>query len=80
MIRLVVFVSLALVITAAGIAGVMALSVSQRTHELGVRLALGATPSRVLGMVMRQGMYYVLAGLSIGVACLPPSMSGPVRL
>jgi putative ABC transport system permease protein len=62
------FAGLALVITAAGIAGVMALSVSQRTHELGVRLALGASPSRVLGMVMRQGMYYVLAGLSIGVA------------
>jgi len=62
------FAGLALVITAAGIAGVMALSVSQRTHELGVRLALGATPSRVLGMVMRQGMYYVATGLAIGIA------------
>jgi predicted permease len=67
-ILLAMFAALALVITAAGIAGVMALSVSQRTHELGVRLALGATPSRVLGMVMRQGMYYVATGLAIGIA------------
>jgi putative ABC transport system permease protein len=66
-ILLAMFAGLALVITAAGIAGVMALSVSQRTHELGVRLALGASPSRVLSMVIRQGMAYVLIGLSIGV-------------
>ncbi|MEK6406451.1 MAG: ABC transporter permease [Acidobacteriota bacterium] len=65
---LALFAGLALVITAAGIAGVMALSVSQRRHELGVRLALGATPGRVLSMVMRQGMTFVLMGLSIGVA------------
>jgi putative ABC transport system permease protein len=61
------FAALALLITAAGIAGVMALSVNQRTHELGVRLALGATPGRVLGMVVRQGMTFVLVGLSLGV-------------
>lgn len=66
-ILLTMFAGLALVITAAGIAGVMALSVNQRTHELGVRLALGATPGKVLGMVMRQGMTFVLAGLSVGV-------------
>ena len=65
---LTMFAGLALVITAAGIAGVMALSVNQRTHELGVRLALGATPGTVLGMVMRQGMSFVLIGLSVGVA------------
>jgi len=61
------FAGLALIITAAGIAGVMALSVSQRTHELGVRLALGASPARVLSMVIRQGMTYVVVGLSIGI-------------
>ena len=66
-ILLAMFAGLALVITAAGIAGVMALSVNQRTHELGVRLALGATPAKVLGMVMRQGMSFVLLGLSVGV-------------
>ncbi|MFW9792610.1 FtsX-like permease family protein, partial [Brucella melitensis] len=49
------FAGLALLITSAGIAGVMALSVNQRTHELGVRLALGATPAKVLWLVMRQG-------------------------
>src|SRR6185503_7355452 len=67
-ILLAMFAGLALLITAAGIAGVMALSVNQRTHELGVRLALGATPARVLGMVVRQGMSFVLVGLSVGVA------------
>jgi len=67
-ILLAMFAGLALVITAAGIAGVMALSVNQRTHELGVRLALGATPGKVLGMVMRQGMSFVLVGLTVGVA------------
>jgi putative ABC transport system permease protein len=67
-ILLAMFAGLALVITAAGIAGVMALSVNQRTHELGVRLALGATPGKVLGMVMREGMSFVLVGLSVGVA------------
>jgi predicted permease len=66
-ILLALFAGLALVITAAGIAGVMALSVNQRTHELGVRLALGATPGKVLRMVMRQGMSFVLIGLSVGL-------------
>ena len=66
-ILLAMFAGLALVITAAGIAGVMALSVNQRTHELGVRLALGATPGNVLGMVMREGMTFVLVGLSVGL-------------
>ena len=64
---LAMFAGLALIITAAGIAGVMALSVNQRTHELGVRLALGATPAKVLGMVIRQGMAFVLLGLSVGI-------------
>ena len=62
------FAGLALLITAAGIAGVMALSVNQRTHELGVRLALGASPGKVLRMVMRQGMFFVVIGLTAGFA------------
>jgi putative ABC transport system permease protein len=60
------FSVLALIITATGIAGVMNLSVSQRTHEIGVRLALGATPRKVLAMVMRQGMALVFTGLLLG--------------
>lgn len=67
-ILLAIFAGLALVITAAGIAGVMALSVNQRRHELGVRLALGATPSKVLRMVVGQGMAFVVVGLSLGLA------------
>jgi len=60
------FAILALIITATGIAGVMNLSVSLRTHEIGVRLALGATPGKVLAMVMRQGMTLVITGLLLG--------------
>jgi predicted permease len=61
------FAVLALVITAAGITGVMALSVTQRTREIGIRMALGATRARILAMVMRQGMMLVLFGLVAGV-------------
>lgn len=61
-----VFAALALVITAAGLAGVIALTVSQRTHELGIRLALGASPRAVLLMVLGQGMKLVLIGLGLG--------------
>jgi len=61
------FAGLALLITAAGIAGVMALSVNQRTHELGVRMALGASPGKVLRMVMGQGMAFVMIGLTAGL-------------
>ena len=61
-----IFALIALIITAAGIAGVMALAVNQRTHELGIRLALGATPQGVLWMVLRQGMVTTCVGLAIG--------------
>jgi predicted permease len=62
------FALLALVITGAGLAGVVAFSVSQRTQEIGVRMALGAERGEVLSMVLREGMRLVLAGLVIGVA------------
>jgi putative ABC transport system permease protein len=61
------FALLAIFITAAGIAGVIAYSVSQRTQEIGIRLALGADPSSVLAMVLRQGMALVGLGLALGV-------------
>jgi len=63
-----IFAALALIITASGLIGVVAYSVSQRTREIGVRLALGAAPGKVLRMVLRQGMALVLAGLFLGVA------------
>jgi putative ABC transport system permease protein len=58
---------LALVITAAGMAGVIAFSVNQRTQEFGIRMALGAQRGNVLAMVLRQGLQLVLIGLAIGV-------------
>jgi putative ABC transport system permease protein len=61
-----VFAGLALVITAAGLAGLMAFSVSQRTQEIGVRMALGAARSEVLQMILRQGLRLVGIGLVIG--------------
>jgi putative ABC transport system permease protein len=62
------FAALATVITAAGITGVMALSVTQRTREIGIRLALGASRSKILTMVMRQGMMLVFLGLALGIS------------
>lgn len=60
------FAGLALVITVAGIAGVMALAVAQRTHEIGIRLALGANKGTVLWLVIGHGLRLVLIGLALG--------------
>jgi putative ABC transport system permease protein len=60
------FAALAVAITAAGLGGVIAFSVNQRTQEFGVRLALGASPASLLRMVMQQALRLVGAGLAIG--------------
>ena len=62
------FAAVALVITAAGIAGVVSFLVNQRTTEIGVRMALGAPRSTVVRMIVAQGLGPVAAGLALGVA------------
>ena len=62
-----IFAGLALALAAVGIYGVMSYSVSQRTHEIGVRMALGAGSRTVLVMIVRQGMGVAAAGLAIGL-------------
>ena len=59
---------MALVLGSVGLYGVIAYSVSQRTHEIGIRVALGAERKHVLGLVLTEGMFVILAGLAIGLA------------
>jgi putative ABC transport system permease protein len=61
------FALVALLIAATGIGGVIALAVSHRTHEIGVRLAVGARPRDILGMVLGQGLKLALLGIGIGL-------------
>ena len=65
---LLAFAVLALVIAAVGIYGALACSVSRRTHEIGVRIALGAEPSRVLRQIVGEGMVVGVAGTLAGLA------------
>jgi putative ABC transport system permease protein len=68
MLLLGVFAVVALVLAAAGIYGVMSYSVARRTHEIGIRVSMGASRRDVLMLVMRQGLVLALVGSAVGIA------------
>ena len=62
-----IFALIALTVTLAGVSGVIAISVTHRLKEFGVRMALGASRAQVLGVVVKEGLVLVVAGLALGI-------------
>jgi putative ABC transport system permease protein len=67
MLVLIVFAATALLLAAVGIYGVMSYAVTRRTHELGIRVALGSSGGEIVGLVLRQGMRLTAIGLAGGL-------------
>src|SRR5260370_42700351 len=63
-----VFAMIAIMLAAAGVYGIISYAVSQRTQEIGIRMAMGARPGQVLGQVVRGGMTLVSIGVTAGLA------------
>ncbi len=70
------FGAIALILAAVGIFGMISYSVSRRTHELGIRVALGAQPESIFGLILRETLALALAGIAIGI----PAAIGTARL
>jgi putative ABC transport system permease protein len=68
-----IFAGIALLLAALGVYGVVAYSVSQRVREFGIRMALGARPGEIVGMVVRQTLTLIGMGLALGILCAVPA-------
>ena len=62
------FAAIAFLMAVVGVYGVLAFAVTQRTHEIGIRMALGAEPKRMFGLVLQEGTLLVFAGIAVGLA------------